>query len=184
MQWCWQRTHAQTQHYYRKPLAPYIQVGEISQSKSQIGFQHYALNSFQDPSEEKCNSVQIDSFQDPCKFVYGTQLLCIDSFQDPCANWLISDPWFVYSTKLFKLTPFKTPVLSMGNYLQIDSVISPWETSFNKIDSFKSISHSESWTQFQIPAWLKQCFRSPWETSMEKINSFRISLHSVECTIL
>ena len=44
---------------------------------------------------------------------------------------------FVYSTKLFKLTPFKTPALSMGNYLQIDSVKSPWETSFIKIGYFK-----------------------------------------------
>ena len=49
---------------------------------------------------------------------------------------------FIYSTKLCKLTPFKTPVHSMGNYLQIDSVKSPWETSFIKIGYFKTILHT------------------------------------------
>ena len=125
--------------------------------------------------------MQIDSFQDPYTFTYGMQPLCIDSFRDPCdllSNWLIQDPWFINSTKLLKLTPFKTPALSMGNYLQIHSVKSPWETSFNKIDSFKTISHSESWTHSKTPVSLKQHFQSPWETSLEKINSFRTILHS------
>ena len=31
----------------------------------------------------------------------------------------------------------------MGDTFQIDSVKSPWETSFNKIGSLKTISHSE-----------------------------------------
>ena len=88
---------------------------------------------FQDHSEEKRNLVQIDSFQDHHSGLYGNSSE-IDSFQDSVIPQIDSfqDPMFVYSTKLFKLTPFKTPALSMGNYLQIDSVKSPWETSFIK----------------------------------------------------
>ena len=75
---------------------------------------------------------------------------------------------FVYSTKTFKLTPFKTPAPSMGNYLHIDSAESPWETSFNKIGYFKTILHSESWTHFKTLASFWQCSNSPWETSLRK----------------
>ena len=71
----------------------------------------------------------------------------------------IKDPMFIYSTKLFKLTPFKTPALDYivflfpkADTLQIDSVKSPWETTFNKIGSFRTISLSESWTHFKTPA--------------------------------
>ena len=73
----------------------------------------------------------------------------IDSFQDPM---------FICSTKLFKLTPFKTPALdyivfsfSMGDTLQIDSVKSPWETTFRKLVTFRTILHSEFWTHFKTP---------------------------------
>ena len=106
----------------------------------------------------------------------------LDSFQDPCD--LLSKLthfktlYVVYSTKLFELTPFKTPALSMGNYLQIDSVKPPWETSFNKIGYFKTIPYSESWTHFKTLASFLQCFNSPWETSLEKVHSFRTILHS------
>ena len=93
----------------------------------------------------------------------------VDSFQDPM---------FVYRTKLFKLTLFKTPALSIGNYLQINSVKSPWETSFIKIRYFKTILHSESWTHFKTLASFWQCFNSSWETSLEKVHSFRTILHS------
>ena len=59
----WQRTHTQTFSTIAGNVTPSnLQVGEVSQSKSETGFQHYALNSFQDPSEEKCKLVQTDSF--------------------------------------------------------------------------------------------------------------------------
>ena len=101
-----------------------LQVGEISQSKSQTGFQQYALNSFQDPASKiKCNLVQRDSFQDPfmCKLTpFKTITVAymaihqkltpfktpvqIDSFQDPNK--------FIYNTKLCKFTHFKTIIYS------------------------------------------------------------------------
>ena len=121
----WQRTHTQTFSTIAGTTTPStFQVGEISQSKSQTGFQHHALNFFQDPSQEKCNSVQIDSFQDPCTFVCGhnpfvltpfkTPVIYhqIDSFQDPiylyttlnCANWLLSRPQHTPWETTFKVT--------------------------------------------------------------------------------
>ena len=39
----------------------------------------------------------------------------------------------------------------MGDILQIDSVKSPWETTVNKIGSFKTILHSEFQTHFKTP---------------------------------
>ena len=108
--WCWQRTHAQTFSTITGNVTPTtLQAGEISQGKSQTGFQHYALNSFQDPSQEKCDLVQIDSFQNPTMFVCGHNPFVltpfktpvqIDSFQDPicsytalnCSVWLLSRP--------------------------------------------------------------------------------------------
>ena len=59
----------------------------------------------------------------------------------------------------------------MGNYLQIDSVKSPWETFFNKIGYFKTILHSVSWTHFKTLASFWQCFNSPWETSLRNLIS-------------
>ena len=68
----WHRTHIWTFSIIVGNVTPStLQAGEINQSKSQIGFQHYPLNSFQDPFQEKCNLVQTDSSQDPCIFVCG-----------------------------------------------------------------------------------------------------------------
>ena len=127
--WHWQRTHTQTFSFISGNItSSTIKTGEISQSKSQTGFQHYALNSFQDLSEENWKLVYIDSFQDPMFICQHIAPL----------SWLLSRPlWFIiklthfktlcsYTTqKLFKLTAFKTPALdyivfsfSMGDTLQ------------------------------------------------------------------
>ena len=91
----------------------------------------------------------------------------IDSFQDPI---------LIYSTKLFKLTPFKTIALdyivfsfSMGDTLQIDSVIISMGDYLQKIGSFRTISYGESWTHPRPLHHIKQCFQSPWETSPRKL---------------
>ena len=96
--------------------------------------------------------IKIDSFQDPSNSPYGSDSkhIKIDSFQDPVQwdiwqnvrNWLLSRPLY-FTPKLAhfktlcselyikssKMTPFKTITLdyivfsiSMGDYLQIDSV--------------------------------------------------------------
>ena len=39
----------------------------------------------------------------------------------------------------------------MGDTLQIDSVKSPWETTFNKTNSFRAILHSELQIPFKTP---------------------------------
>ena len=64
--WCQQRTHTQTFSSIAGNITPgTIQIQEISQSKSQTGFHHNALSSFQDPSEENWKLVHTASFQDP-----------------------------------------------------------------------------------------------------------------------
>ena len=133
------------------------------------------------------NWCKIDSFQYPT-FICGTQPLCLDSFRDSCDSSSFDsfqDPMFVYSTKLFKLTPFKTPALdyivssfSIGDTLQIYSVKSPWEPTFNKIGSFRTISHSESWTHFKTPASHYTVFSFSMGDFPQEINSFRSILHS------
>ena len=146
------------------------------------------IDSFQDPSQ----MVTFDFFQDPSeeekRKISANWLLSRPSqwpIQQFIRNWHLSrplwyiklthfqDPMLVYSTKMFKLTHFKTPAHSMGNYLQIDSVKSPWETSFIKIGYFKTILYSESWIHFKTLASFWQCFNSPWETSLEKVNFFQ-----------
>ena len=64
-------------------------------------------------------STQIGSFQDPMNYLKHH---LIDSFQDPHIG--------LYSV-----------LISMGDYLQIDSTKSPWETSFNH----KSSKPSTQW---------------------------------------
>ena len=85
-----------------------------------------------------------------------------DSFQDPM---------FIYNTKLFKLTPFKTPTLDyivfsffMGNTLQIDSVKTPWETTFRKL-VLSGPFYTVNFRLLSRPLHcVKHCFHSPWET--------------------
>ena len=137
------------------PLAPYKQE-KSAKARARQAFSTMYWTPFKTLREEKCNLLQIDSFQDPVHSYMGhnpfvltpfkTPVIYhqIDSFQDPiclytalnCSNWLLSRPQHSPSE----------------NYLQIDSVKSPWETSFNKIGYFKTISHSESWTHFKTPA--------------------------------
>ena len=73
----------------------------------------------------------------------------IDSFQDPM---------FICSTKLFKLTPFKTPALdcmvfpiSIGDTLQTDSVKISMGNYLQLIGYFRTILHSEFQTHFKTP---------------------------------
>ena len=76
----------------------------------------------------------------------------MDSFQDPYIfldpNWLISRPHAVNYLKHHPIDSFQDPhiglhsvLISMGDYLQIDSTKSPWETSFNH----KSSKPSTQW---------------------------------------
>ena len=97
--------------------------------------------------------IKIDSFQDPKSDLYGKKSQ-IDSIQDPYIlhpkwthfktlmfshpNWLISRPRAVNYRKHHPIDSFQDPhiglhsvLISMGNFLQIDSAKSPWETSFN-----------------------------------------------------
>ena len=111
-------SHPDFQLYCRKCHPSTIQTGEISQSKSQTGFQHYVLNSFQDPLEENWKLVQIDSFQDPMFIPQkcSTQPLCVDSFQDPCdssSNWLISRPYVCIQHKTVQIDSFQDPCIGL-----------------------------------------------------------------------
>ena len=72
---------------------------------------HQKLTPFKTPVNHHHH--QIDSFQDPM-FVYSTKTVQIDSFQDPCIG-------------------LHSVFISMGDTLQIDSVKSPWETTFRKL---------------------------------------------------
>ena len=95
------------------------------------------FDSFQDPkSDLESKPSQIDSFQDPYilhpKWTHFKTLM----FLDP--NWLISRPRAVNYPKHHPIDLFQDPhiglysvLISMGDYLQIDSTKSPWETSFN-----------------------------------------------------
>ena len=128
------------------PLAPY----KLERStKARTGFQHNALNSFQDPLEENwcilthfktlTHRAKFDSFQDHHSSLYGISSE-IDSFQDPCelqSNWLISGPRVcMWHRTPSILTLFMTPV----NYHQIDSFQDPifiCSTKTVQIDSFQ-----------------------------------------------
>ena len=102
-----------------------IQTGEISQSKSQTGFQHYALNS-RPLKRESWELVHTDSFQDPyitlqnltpsktITVAYTANHQKLTPFKTPVIFHQIDsfqDPMFICSTKLLKLNPFKTPAL-------------------------------------------------------------------------
>ena len=92
----WQRTHTQTLSTIAGNITPStLQVGEISQSKSQTGFQHYGLNSFWNPLEEKCKIGANWLVSRPLYIHIWDTTLWIDFFQDPVIyhhNWLISKP--------------------------------------------------------------------------------------------
>ena len=141
-----------------------------------------------DDSEEFRKLVQIDSISRP--FIYGNIWLLSRPFgrgkEEISANWLISRPLWI----IIKLTYFKTlgsyTALNCSNELLSRPQHSPWETTSKltvlnlhgkllstKIGSFRTISHSESWTHVKTPALLKQCFHFPWETSLEKLTLSR-----------
>ena len=118
----WHRTHTWTFSIIAGNVTlSTLQAGEISQSKSQTGFQHYPLNSFQDPSQEKCNLVQTDSSQDPCTFVCGHNPFVLTPFKTPVIYQQIDsfqDPICSYTT------------LNLANWLLSRPQHSPWETTF------------------------------------------------------
>ena len=151
------------------PLAPY-KLERSAKARARQAFSTMHWTPFKTLQRKSVNWCKLTPFKTPvCLYMghnpfmltpFKTPVQIQDSFQDPClytalncSNWLLSRPLHC----------------SMGNYLQIDSVKSPWETSFNKIGSFKTISHSESWTHFKTLASLKQSFHSPWETSWKKL---------------
>ena len=84
-----------------------------------------------------------DSFQDHHSGLYGMSSE-INSFKTPVNHHQVDsfqDPMFICSTKTVQIdSSFKNPALdyivlsfSMGDTLQIDSVKSPWETTFRKL---------------------------------------------------
>ena len=156
------------------PLAPYKQerLAKVRATQAFSTMRWTPFKTLQRNNENWCKMTPFKTILCSCA---AHNPFILTPFKTPVQIDSFQDHMFVYSTKLFKLTPFKTPaldyivfLLSMGDFLQIGSVKSPWETTFNKTGSFRTISHSESWTHFKTPASLKQCLHSPWETSLEK----------------
>ena len=163
------------------PLAPY-KLERSAKARARQAFSTMHWTPFKTLQRKSVNLVQIDSFQDPCTFVYVTQPLCIDSFQDPCD---LSS----------KLTHFKTlgsyTALNCSNWLISRPLHSPWETTFKltvlnlhgRLPSTKLVLsrqfHTVNPGLISRPLHhIIQCFHSPWETSLEKLDSFRTILHS------
>ena len=111
------------------------------------------VDSFQDHLGEISQLVHIDSFQDP------SYMATFDSFQDHHVAYMANHQ---------KLTPFKTPVnysqidsfqdhliglysvsFSMGETPQIDSIKTPWESTFRKLLLSRPYVHSVFWTHFK-----------------------------------
>ena len=92
--WHRQRTHTWTFSTIAGNVIPStIQTGEISQSKSQTGFQHYALNFFQDPLVENWKLVQNWLLSRPYVHIWHTT---------PSSCLLLRPLWFITKSTHFE----------------------------------------------------------------------------------